>query len=80
MFVLAIHTLLLALGLPSVRHEIRLHEGVSSGGILEVKVNRQRLRLLLDTGARDIVLSAKAAARVTGSTSTACEQQKQSSA
>ena len=68
MLALATQPLLLAFGLlsvslPSVQHEIRLHEGFSSGGILEVRVNNQRVRLLLDTGARDIVLSARAAAR-----------------
>jgi hypothetical protein len=57
---------LLSVSLPStlVRHEVRLRTNASgAGAILEVHVNRQRLNLLLDTGARGIVLSAKAAAR-----------------
>ncbi len=55
---------LLSVSLPSIRHEVKLRaNAASNGAVIEARVNGHRLRLLLDTGARDIVLSSKAAAR-----------------
>jgi predicted aspartyl protease len=48
----------------SIRHEVKLRSNAASGGaVVEARINGHRLRLLLDTGARDIVISASAASR-----------------
>jgi predicted aspartyl protease len=58
---------LLSASLPEVRqvrHEIPLRPTIdANGAVIGVQINGHRLHLLLDTGARDLVLGSKAASR-----------------